>query len=67
MEKLSTIEVTRLLQIAYHPMAQEGLVTNETKEALSEDPKNRVNLYKAPIYLACSAIRSHESGELVLE
>lgn len=67
MGKLSTIEVTRLLQIAHHPMAQNGLITDETKESLVQDPMNRVKLYKAPIFLACSVITQHNSDELALE
>ena len=32
-----------------------------------DDPKNRAKLYKAPIFLACSVIRSPDTGDFILE
>ena len=55
----NTYEIGRFLIIASHPMAKH-LVEPEIKELLMNDPVERVTLYKAPIYLACSV---HEGME----
>ena len=45
--------VTRFLQISHHPMAVD-IIDLETRQLLAKDPIERVHLYKAPIYLACT-------------
>jgi hypothetical protein len=49
----TTHEVAKFLQIAHHLMGQQ-LIDNESKKLLTDDIANRVTLYKAPIYLACT-------------
>jgi hypothetical protein len=51
--KATTYDIAKFLQIAHHPMAQ-SLIDAESKLLLTADIANRVTLYKAPIYLACT-------------
>ena len=53
LHRSNTFEMARFLIIAHHPMAQ-NLVEPEIKQLLTNDPVERVTLYKAPVYLACS-------------
>ena len=53
LQNSTTYDVAKFLQISHHSMGQK-LIDSESKQLLTADVANRVTLYKAPIYLACT-------------